>query len=248
MDDRTPMMGRKSLYWITRVAAVLVMALIVSGFLATAAFAVGERWYVGDYRDRGYGVKAAISTPASRPYMRLYDPDGTASRVFHYVSNYGTENPDQWVQTGYYIDGTDAYAWSYYEYPNGSGVTQVKLPTKHYWNFTRTYEVKYGADSKWHVYVNGREKGTGWSNGGVPQVIYATSESTNTDNDFSVDSPASYPWFNNVNYKSSTTYYLFETQGYWDWEYPPPNGEDVVHYLDTPTPNPWWQVWDYPYK
>lgn len=178
-----------------RVLLVGVVALALLLLLGSSAWA---SYHVGNTRSRGYGVKADISTPASAPYVGF---SGQSSWV-------STAGPTYWVQTGWrYYDGWSA-AKSYWEY---------KLPTGHQlyhmsdqaWNFTRNYCITLLDDGNWQVKVNGTPKGA-WGAG----VLAAPQEPVRAESESHASDVELRTWFNNVQYRGTTTWFNFNENGW----------------------------------
>lgn len=196
-----------------RVAAALIVAACVMLLfsVATAYAQQDPRWYAAKIRERGYGLQADISTPAAKPGMAPEDPGQppnlNGSMVFHWVST----TQARWVQTGWGLADEWPKAKSYYEYFDVDGTFHQIWLSVQEWNFTRTYKLEYyTGDNRWHVFIGAGQKGNGFVvSGQIPQEIKVASESTNQLNVFNTP-------FNNVKYKGTTTWFLFETNGGWD--------------------------------
>lgn len=175
-----------------RLVTILILALVIA--LAVAASALASS-YAGNLRTSAYGARADISTPASAPYVSF---SGESNWVTGPASTY-------WVQAGWRYYNGYSYARSYYEYNTASGYYLQEVSNQG-WGTTRTYEVSYAGSNLWTVKIGGVTQGS-WGYMGAPAEVQALSEShyptvvLNTQ-------------FNNVKYRSSTTWYNFNQANY----------------------------------
>lgn len=177
---------------------VLVLALVIAVALATSAAA---SIYVGNTRSVGYGVRADISTPRTAPWV-----GSTGQSNWVSVGGGG-----YWVQTGWRYYGGYTYPKSYWEYNLAIGHHLEEMSSQ-VWNFTRNYEVTHLSSGVWTVKVNGVAKGS-WGYLSAPSYsVQALSESHYPTVELNTQ-------FNNVQYRGTTTWFLFNENG-WVMESP----------------------------